>query len=171
MIRAIAVAALCAATPATAEVVRQGDSHFTVEHVLDIAAPPDAVWALIGQPSRWWSGQHSWSGDAANLSMDLRPGGCFCERLPGGGVEHARIVYIDRARLLRLSGALGPLQASGASGALTIELSPVPDGTTRMVMRYAVNGDAGVAVPTLAPMVDGVIGEQAMRLKNAVEAG
>lgn len=171
MNRIVLLAALCAASPIAAEVVRRGDTHFTVEHRMTVAADADRVWAMIGQPARWWSARHSWSGDAANLSMEMRPGGCFCERLSGGGVEHARIVYLDRGRLLRLSGALGPLQSSGASGALTIELAPADDGATQLTMRYAVNGDAGVPVATLAPMVDGVIGEQALRLKKAVETG
>ena len=52
--------------------------------------------------------------DAKNLSIDARPGGCFCEKLPnGGGVEHARVVYVAPREVLRLSGALGPLQGVG----------------------------------------------------------
>lgn len=32
-----------------------------------------------------WDPAHRYSGDAANLSLDVQPGGMFVERLPGGG--------------------------------------------------------------------------------------
>lgn len=159
------------AFPVRAEVVRSAPTSFVVEHKLDVSAAPETVWAMLGKPSRWWSPKHSWSGDVANFSMDLKPGGCFCEALPdGGGVEHARVVYAAPGRMLRLSGALGPLQAEGITGALTFALAADGKGGTTLDVRYAVNGDAGMPVAGLAAAVDQVIGEQAQRLKQAVEA-
>lgn len=160
---------VCLAAPAAAKVVRTTQTSFVIEHKLAVRATPDAVWEMLGMPARWWSSEHSFSGDAANFSMDLKPGGCFCETLPGGGVEHARVIYADTGKLLRLSGALGPMQGEAVTGTLTFTLEPAQGGATSLTLRYAVAGDAGMAPATLAPIVDGVLGEQAQRLKVASE--
>jgi len=167
---ALLIPALLATAPASAEVVKVEGSTFVVEHKLTVAAAPDAVWRALSAPSRWWSKAHSWSGDAANLSMAMRPGGCFCEALPdGGGAEHARVIHVAPNRLLRLSGALGPLQQGAVTGTLSFEMTGEGQGTA-LVVRYVVSGYTGMDAAKLAPLVDGVIGEQAAGLKRAAEA-
>jgi hypothetical protein len=61
-----------------------------------------------------------------------RAGGCFCEVLPNleppdaaprGGAEHMRVVYAEDARVLRMIGALGPMQSEAVTGVLTIVLN------------------------------------------------
>ena len=119
------VAALLAALPAQgaqADVVTASSTGFVLEQTGETTADPADVYALLGQPSRWWSVAHSYSGNAANLSLALAPGGCFCETLPGGGVEHGRVLMAWPGRMLRLSAALGPLQAMPVQGVLTFEL-------------------------------------------------
>lgn len=166
---ALLIPALLAAAPASAEVVKIEGSTFIVEHKLTVAAAPDALWRALGEPARWWSKAHSWSGDAANFSMQLRPGGCFCEALPeGGGAEHARVIHVAPNRLLRLSGALGPLQQGAVAGTLSFEMKDEGQGTA-LVVRYVVSGYTGMDAVKLAPLVDGVIGEQAAGLKRAAE--
>src|SRR5688572_3191875 len=83
---------------------------FLVRHTTTIGAPPGRVYdALVQQIGSWWSSAHTFSGDARNLSIDARPGGCFCEKLKdGGGLEHMRVIYVAPGEMLRLSGALGP---------------------------------------------------------------
>lgn len=167
---ALLMPALLATAPASAEVVKVEGSTFVVEHKLAVAAAPDAVWRVLSEPSRWWSKAHSWSGEAANLSMAMRPGGCFCETLPdGGGAEHARVIHVAPDRLLRLSGALGPLQQGAVTGTLSFEMTREGQGTA-LVVRYVVSGYTGMDTAKLAPLVDGVIGEQAAGLKRAAEA-
>ena len=101
--------------------------------------------------------------------MAMRPGGCFCEALPdGGGAEHARVIHVAPNRLLRLSGALGPLQQGAVTGTLSFEMTGEGQGTA-LVVRYVVSGYTGMDGATLAPLVDGVIGEQAAGLKRAAE--
>jgi hypothetical protein len=80
---------------------------------------------------RWWDREHTYSGDAKNLSIDPRPGGCFCEALPphGGGVQHAMVVLAIPGKTLRMVGGLGPLQESGLAGALTFEFADRGAGT------------------------------------------
>ncbi|MDG2534899.1 SRPBCC domain-containing protein [Sphingomonas sp. HITSZ_GF] len=161
--------ALAAASPAAAEVTASTETSFTVTQKLTVAAPPAKVWAALIAPASWWAAAHSWSGDSANFAFDARPGGCWCEKLPGGGgVEHMRAIFVQPNKLLRLSGALGPFQAMPVAGVMTYTLEPAADGkSTALTVEYAISGGTGMA--RIAPMVDKVLGEQAAGLKAAAE--
>jgi uncharacterized protein YndB with AHSA1/START domain len=157
--------ALTGVTPANADVLKSSDSSFVTQHKLTIAAPPAKVWEALIQPARWWDGAHTYSGSAANLTLDARPGGCWCEKTASGGVEHMRIVYLAANDTLRLTGGLGPLQAMPVTAVLTVTLKPVGAGT-ELTASYTVSGPdlGGIAAP-----VDGVLGGQWTRLKAAAE--
>jgi uncharacterized protein YndB with AHSA1/START domain len=158
-----------AAGAARAEVTDKSAAGFEVTEKATIAATPAKVWDGLMHPARWWNPKHTWSGDAKNLAFD--PSGCFCERLKKGAVRHMSIVYADEAKKLRLFGALGPMQFTGASGHLGVTLKPSPGGTD-VVMTYDVGGYAkGGLAETLAAPVDFVLGEQLARLKRAIETG
>ena len=86
---------------------------FEVTEKATIAAPAAKVYAALLTPGEWWTGKHSWSGDAKNLSIDLATG-CFCERLPKGFVRHMTVVFADGATTLRLFGGAGPACSSPA---------------------------------------------------------
>ncbi len=159
MLAAVAVLA----GPAGAEVT-SNDQGFVVQNSAVAAAPPTAVWAALVQPSRYWNPEHSFSGNAANLSIESRAGGCFCEALPNGGsVEHMRVVMVQPGQLLRLSGALGPLQSEGLAGGLTWQLEAV-EGGTRISQTYVVGGNMRFERASFLPIVDGVLREQLQRL-------
>jgi hypothetical protein len=165
-----AVATLALAGAARAEVTDSSAQGFQSRHLVTIDAPPDRVYqALTQEIGRWWNDAHSWSGKAANLSIDLK-GGCFCETLPKGFARHATVVYADGATL-RLAGALGPLTLTGATGHLSFSTKAVND-KTELTVTYDVGGYArdGLAATWAGP-VDTVIGEQVGRLKAYVEAG
>lgn len=169
MIGAAALALLAAAT-ARAEVTDAQPAGFQVRHQVVIAAPAAAVWGVLVQPSKWWSSAHTWSGSAANLSLGAASGGCFCERLPNGGsVLHMTTVHAAPGQKLVLSGGLGPLQSSGAMGAMTILLAE-KDGATTVAVTYDVGGYFKGGLDKLAAPVDGVLGQQVQGLKTAVEA-
>ena len=72
-------AALALAGGARAEVVEATPAGLQVKAVAEIAAPADKVWAALSQVGSWWNSKHSWSGDARNLTLELKAGGCFCE--------------------------------------------------------------------------------------------
>jgi hypothetical protein len=164
-----ALAAALLAGTAHAEVTDRSAAGFEVTERASVAAAPGKVWDALMRPARWWSSQHSFSGDAKNLYFD--PSGCFCERLKRGAVRHMTIVYTDGATQLRMSGALGPLQFTGASGHLGVTLKPTAAGTD-VVMTYDVGGYAkGGLAETYATPVDRVLGEQLARLKKSVETG
>ena len=163
-----AITVLGSAVACAAEVTSNG---FLVRHDLLIAAPPAKVYdSLIGQVGLWWNEQHTYSGDSKNLSIDPRPGGCFCERLPNGGVEHMRVVHLRPNQIVRMVGGLGPLQASGVSGSMTWRLSPVDSGT-KLELTYSVGGFIAGGFDNIAPAVERVLGDQADRLKRFVETG
>lgn len=144
---------------ARAELTQVSASGFTVRHTFQLAAAPDAAWQVLVHPERWWPSGHTWSGDAAHLSLDPEAGGCFCERWSGGSAEHGRIVQARPGQLLRFTGALGPLQEMAVSAVLSVTLTP-QGGGTQAVVTYRVSGDASHAFEALAPIVDKVIGQQ-----------
>lgn len=164
------LAALAMTGAARAEVVDKGPQGFRLKVVRQVAAPPAKVYAALGEVGRWWSDAHTYSGKAANMTMPLTANACFCEALPGGGgVRHGVVELVIPGQTVRIDGAFGPLQDEGVSGALTFQLKPA-DGGTELTMTYNVGGARDFIVG-LAPAVDGVITQQADRLKAYVESG
>jgi uncharacterized protein YndB with AHSA1/START domain len=169
MLKLLTTFALALGTAAAvhAEATDVSPGGFLITHRLQVRAAPADVWALLGQPARWWNGAHSYSGQAANLSLGLAAGECFCERWDGHSVEHGRVVYAVRDTL-RLFAALGPLQPLAVQGVLTFQARP-QDGGTTLTVTYRVAGAASAALQNWAAPVDGVIGEQARRLAAVAE--
>lgn len=163
----LVLGALAGAVPAHAEVLQSSPAGFVVGGSATTAASAEEVWYFLVQPAGWWNGEHTWSGDAANLRLEPEAGGCFCEDMPqGGSVEHMRVIYAAPGEMLRMSGALGPLQSEAVVGTLTVELSVAPDGSggTEVSWTYVVGGHARLALPEAAGGVDMVLGEQLRRM-------
>lgn len=164
-----AIAGLCVAAPASAEVVASSDAGFVIRLSTEVTAKPDDAWKELVTPADWWNKDHTFSGDAANLYIDGQATGCFCEKLPApkdapagrrpGSVEHMRIVYVDPGKVLRMSGALGPLQSEALDGTLTITLKPVA-GKTRILWEYIVGGYMRYKSDEIGALVNKVLGEQ-----------
>jgi uncharacterized protein YndB with AHSA1/START domain len=163
------VLALAVTGPAAAEVKSTTPNGFEVVSIVTIAAPADRVYSALGEVGHWWSPSHTFSRDAANLSIELRAGGCFCERLKdGGSVQHLQVVYAAPGEGLRLRGALGPLQMEGVDGTLAWTLKPAEGGTS-VTQSYVVGGYIRGVMEQWAPRVDRVLDEQLQRLKSFVE--
>ncbi|MGZ8363865.1 MAG: SRPBCC family protein [Caulobacteraceae bacterium] len=166
------LAALAFGAAARAEVVDVQPQGFQIKETVEIAAPPARVWAALVEPGRWWSPKHSWSGDPVkNMTLEARPGGCFCEQTPGGGAKHLEVVFVDRDKQLDLWGALGPLHWEGAAGGMSIRLKAKDANDTTLTLTYTVGGYLTGGSQKWAPLVDGVLGEQTARLKRYVETG
>lgn len=166
-------AGVAMAAPAHCAVTASSDIGFAIENSIEIAADADTVYRVLGQPGRWWDGAHSYSGDAANMTIDARAGGCFCETIPGpdgvsGTIEHARVIYAAPGKQLRLSGALGPLQTEAVTGTLDFAITPAPGGV-RVTMSYVVGGYLRAGPARIAPAVDRVLAAQLAGLKRAAE--
>jgi uncharacterized protein YndB with AHSA1/START domain len=168
----IAALLLVAAGPAGAEVKATGVSGFEVANTATVKAPPDRVYAALLEPGKWWNPQHSYSGDAANLSIEARIGGCFCEKLPNGGAaQHQIVVYLAPGQGIGLRGPLGPLAAEGADGTLFWRLKPEAGGGTVVEQQYAVGGFLHGDAAGWAAKVDYVLGEQLTRFQRFIDTG
>lgn len=174
-IAATALAATCLLTaPARAEVLASAESAFVIRLTTEVSGAPIDAWRVLVAPAQWWDGQHTYSGDAANLYIDSQATGCFCEKLPHklegvrpGSIEHMHIVYAEPGRVLRMVGGLGPLQGEAVTGTLTMTLKQV-DGGTRILWEYVVGGYMRQGGEKLAPLVDRVMGEQIARLGQKI---
>lgn len=169
-----AAACLAAASPAAAAVASATPSAFTIEASQGSAASPDQIWAALAQVGRWWSDAHTYSGQAANMTMSLQAGACFCETWgQDQSVEHGRVVLAmehEGVRTLRFIGGLGPLQETGVSGVMTWTVAADGDGST-VTMTYRVSGDPGLGLDAMAAIVDSVLMEQFGRLIRYTETG
>jgi hypothetical protein len=151
---------LGAATAARADVVVATAGGFTVRSAAVVPVSAAQAWKRFVAVGSWWNKDHTFSGNSGNLYLTTTPGGCLCERLPGGGfVEHLRVVYVDKRRMLRLAGALGPLQAMGVSGAYTVEFK-ARDAQTEVLGTYVVNGFDAQGLDKIAPAVDQMLSGQ-----------
>lgn len=165
----LAVMALAEAAPASAEVTRATDLGFVSRNEVVVSASPKDVWLALISPAGWWQSEHTWSGDAKNLTLMPQAGGCFCETIPEvdepgrftlqGSVEHMRVVQAYPESALRMIGSLGPLQSEPVNGVLTIVISKVPKGT-RIVFEYNVGGTMRYEIPVISRAVDGVMAAQ-----------
>jgi hypothetical protein len=169
---AVALALALFAGESRAEIVSAGPNGFNIRQVTEVSnAPPPTVWAALSDVGKWWDPEHTFSGDARNLTLEPTVRGCFCEKLSlYAGVEHATVVHAQPTKLLRLSGALGPLQEFGVQGTLTWQLE-AGGGGTRITLTYSAGGFADRPLSDWAPMVDNVLSVQLKRLSRFVATG
>ena len=100
---------LALASPGLADVVDATPDSFTVQTVYEVEASPTQVYqAFVGNIGSWWHPDHTFSGEARNMSIDAAPSGCLCEKLPAGGIRHLTVVYVEAGKMIRLVGGLGP---------------------------------------------------------------
>lgn len=154
------------------EVADSSMNGFTVKTTLMISAAPDEVYrALVHHVGDWWDPAHTYSRDSRNLTIEDKPMGCFCEKLPNrGGVRHMEVVFVATGKTLGLTGALGPLQNIGAAGNMRIDLSAA-EGGAKLDVTYAVTGYTAKGMSAWAAPVDSVLTQQFTRLKAYVEQG
>lgn len=165
--------------PLQAEVTNTASNGFTVRHQTKVSASPEDVWKAMIAPSQYWNPDHSWTGKGENFYLVPQAGGCFCELIrstdddniksSNGSVQHMRVIYAHKNKMLRMSGGLGPLQGEAVTGTLTMQMQP-QDGKTAVRFTYKVGGYMEFPVEEIAPAVDGVIGEQLSRLAALFEA-
>ncbi len=153
-----------------AEVVSSDARSFSSVIELSISAPPSEVYdALLNKVDRWWNAEHSYSASASNFYIEAKPGGCFCERLPNGGVEHMRVVMLQHDKQIRMQGGLGPLQGIAAVGTMDFKFESGANNNTLLKYRYDVLGQVEGGLDKWAPAVDAVQNDQLQRLKLFAE--
>lgn len=157
------------ALPVSAAVVDVAPNGMEISHTVRIAGSPEDVWRALIEPGTWWSSDHTFSGDAANMTFDAKVGGCWCEALPNGGeLMHMRAGFVAPGKLLVLRGGLGPLFDKGVEGAMAWSLAQHADGT-EVSLTYRVGGYLKDGFEKMSGPVDMVLGEQIARLKTHVE--
>ena len=151
---------------AYAEVTAAGDNGFSVHHTVPLdVSPAEAYRVITDEVGSWWIADHTWSGDSANLSIDARGGGCFCERLAdGGSTQHMQVTWAQPGKELRMTGGLGPLQMMGVHGGMQWLLKPTKEGSV-LEYNYVVTGFSPDGLAGLAPIVDAVQGQQLEALR------
>lgn len=163
------------AAPAQAEVKTLTEQGFSTLHTADVLAKPEDVWKRLLAPKEWWNPSHSWSGSTEGFYIDPQAGGCFCELfqekdgdgklVTKGSVEHMRVIFARPARVLRMRGSLGPMQAEAATGTLTIAMEPLKSGAgTRISFSYVVGGYMRFKMADIGPAADAMLGDQFDRL-------
>lgn len=172
MIRyALAAVALLTAGIAQAEVKQAAADGFLITLSSPVHGTPAEAWAALVKPQQWWSSEHTWSGKASNLSLEVEAGGCYCERWPGGSAEHGRVIMAMPGKLLRLDAALGPLQEFALKAVLTYWVREGEDGATTLELEYRVNGASTSGLEPFAPKVEEVLAQQFTRLQRYLESG
>ena len=168
MMRALPLIALSAlaASPVSAEVVSASPNGFEVRHTVNLVVKPDVAYSSFANVGAWWDNEHTYSGEAANMSLQLRPGGCFCEKVPkgGGGIEHMRVTYVDPGKRVVFTGALGPLLYEATAGVMDVQIKSTAAGS-QLTLNYRAAGFANGGGDKMAPLVDQVLGEQMKRLR------
>ena len=171
--RALIVAglALLLPTPAAAQIVERHADGFTLRYADTVEVGRGDVAMAIEAVSAWWDGDHTYTGSAANLSLDLRVGGCFCEAMADGSTfEHGRVTAFDDDHLV-LEAPLGPLKGIATRAELRFswpEAASLTHDETGVVMVFVVEGPG---LGAFADAVDQVMRGQHTRLLHLIEHG
>ena len=165
----LALVLMAASTPAAADVVNASPNGFEIRETVPLVAPPEVAFAAFARVGAWWNKDHTYSGNSANLSLALTPGGCFCERIPesGGGIEHLRVAYVEPGKRVVLTGSLGPLLFEAVAGTMDVQVKSTGSGS-ELTLSYRAAGFARGGADKLAPLVDKVLTEQLKRYRAYV---
>lgn len=155
--------ALLAPVAVLADVVESSPTHYVLRHEATSTLSAEALWARLIEPSAWWHPDHTYSGDAKNLSLDLEPGGLWAETWDGGAVTHGTVLLVTDGQTLRMNAPFGPLQEVGAHTIWTITVSENGAGS-KAVFDEVASGPPTAKLDELAGAVDYVKTEAIKRL-------
>jgi uncharacterized protein YndB with AHSA1/START domain len=162
-----AALALPAAAPASAEIVSRSENAFTLRFAVGLEASREDVVAAVGDIPQWWDGDHTYTGNAANLTFSLEEGGCWCERMGDGSIfEHAVVTAVEPTRVA-LNAPLGPLNDKATRADLTFSAGPENRGVLA-AMDFVVEGPG---VGAFADAVHGVMQRGWTRYIRFIEYG
>jgi hypothetical protein len=164
---AVTALALLTASSAAAEVIARTADSFTLRYEMGAEIDPSDIPGSLVDVGRWWDSAHTYSGDAANITVDLTPGGCWCEKLADGAqFEHARVVSIAADRIV-FDAPFGPLKGKATSAVLMVSWPPAAAGwTPTWVMTVE-----GPGLGAMADDVDSVMGAGFQRWLRYLERG
>lgn len=154
------------AVPLQGQIKQSSASGFMIQIERELEGNAQQAYEKLVQDfSIWYDANHSYSGKAENLSIDLDKR-CMLEQLPEGGfVSHMELVFHQPGKMLRLTGGLGPLQEMGVSGALTFGFKDTEKGAI-VTMTYYVSGADFLQLDKIAKPVNQVLGIQLDRFQK-----
>ncbi len=156
-------------TSANAEVLESNPNGFKIVQKYEINVNSKKIFRALINPKFWWSSSHTWSKDAKNLYIEPYANGCFCEKLNNNGsVLHMKIVYFEPNNEIRMFGALGPMQFSGATGHLIMKIVE-KNNISNLEISFYGGGYFPGGLDKLAPMADKMLSEQFINLKKYAE--
>lgn len=144
---------------ASADIVDQSTDGFALHWDAPVMQSPEDLWTRIITPSAWWSSDHTYSGDAANLTLEAKAGGCWCETWDGGEVEHGRVLAIQPGKQIVIAAPFGPMQSMAVTAVMTISISETDNGETLLTKDFVATGASFQNLDELAPIVHMVQGE------------
>jgi len=150
-------------TTANGEITSSSAGHYVLHHEASSSRTAAELWQRLVRPESWWSPDHTYSGDASNLSFNAVAGGEWREDWDGGSVIHGRVIFVRDGSMLRLEAPFGPLQAAGAYTIWTITVEPTESGS-RVTFDESAIAPADAALDSLAQAVDQVKSEAIRRL-------
>jgi len=159
----VLAAGLVVPAAGNAEVLSVSDTHFVLRQEARSSLSAEQLWQRLIRPATWWHPDHTYSGDAANLSLDVQAGGLWREDWDGKSVAHGRVLFADPGKVLRLDAPFGPLQGLGAYTVWTITITPDQDGSV-VVFDEVSTGSPTARLSEVAGAVDYVKSEAIQRL-------
>lgn len=169
MVRSLlaAAAVLFLASGAQAEVVSRSENGFTLKFAIGAEIDPGDIPDAFRALPEWWVSSHTYTGDSQNLSLDLTPGGCWCEKLPDNpAFDHGRTVTVADDRLV-FHAPFGPLRGRATRADLTVTW-PGANRGWEPTWVFVVEGPG---LGAMADAVDGVMGQGYRRWLRFLEYG
>lgn len=155
------ITALSAAISMTvnAEVIHKAENGFYLTLTGYTAATPEQAYQQFVRVNEWWVASHTWFGNAQNLSIDAKAGGCFCELDGQRQVQHMVVAMVLPGQEIQLLGGLGPLKMMGLHGAMSWKFE-AKGSKTEITQTYNVSGFYPEGLDALAEIVDSVQTDQ-----------
>lgn len=150
-----AVAATTGSPDSQAVVVDSRADYYLLKHQGESSLSAEKLWQKLIKPATWWHPNHTYSGDASKLSLELQPGGKWIEVWGNNFVEHGRVISVIEGKQIRLEAPFGPLQEMAVTVIWTININPKGKGST-VTFNEIANGSSQSGLDKIADAVDGV---------------
>ena len=140
----------------SAEVISSASNGFAIRIERETDVNALTAYQQFIRIGEWWNGDHTWFGDAENLSIEARAGGCFCEKSGDKEMLHMTVSFVNPGKEIKLIGGLGPLQMMGVQGGMSWQFIDLENSESKIVQQYQVTGYSKEGLDKLAAIVDKV---------------